>query len=108
MRTELLVISAPVPAVVGKAAKKSPLPGITRSPERTDIEIHKIDAIEVAAKLGSSKVYNMAVLGGFLKLRPIVSMENVEKGLAKSIPARYGSLIPLNKAAIEEGMNAVE
>ncbi len=82
--------------------------GITRSPERTDIEIHKIDAIEVAAKLGSSKVYNMAVLGGFLKLRPIVSMENVEKGLAKSIPARYGSLIPLNKAAIEEGMNAVE
>ena len=82
--------------------------GITRAPERTDIEIHKIDAIEVAAKLGNSKVYNMAVLGGFLKLRPIVSMENVEKGLAKSIPSRYGSLIPLNKAAIEEGMKAVE
>ena len=82
--------------------------GITRAPERTDIETHKIDAIEVAAKLGNSKVYNMAVLGGFLKLRPIVTLENVEKGLAKSIPARYSSMISLNKAAIEEGMKSVE
>jgi 2-oxoglutarate ferredoxin oxidoreductase subunit gamma len=50
----------------------------------------------------------MAVLGGYLKMKPVVAMENVEKGLAKSIPARYSDLIALNKAAIEEGMNSVE
>ena len=44
----------------------------------------------------------------FLKLRPVVDMENVEKGLAKSIPARYSDLISMNKAAIEEGMESVE
>lgn len=82
--------------------------GITREPARKDINIAKINAIEVAAKVGNSKVYNMAVLGGFLRLKPIVAMENVEKGLGKSIPARYSDLIAMNKAAIEEGMNSVE
>ena len=50
----------------------------------------------------------MVVLGAFLKAKPIVSLENVEKGLGKSIPARYGSMIPLNKAAIMDGMENVE
>ena len=52
--------------------------------------------------------YNMAVMGAFLKMKPIVMSENIDKGLAKCIPARYADLISLNKAAIEEGMNAVE
>ena len=82
--------------------------GITRHPSRTDINICRIDAIAVAAKVGNSKVYNMAVLGAFLKVKPVVDMMNVEKGLQKSIPARYSDLISMNKAAIEEGMNSVE
>lgn len=78
--------------------------GITRLPERKDIQVCSINAIEVAAEVGSSKVYNMAVLGGYLKMKPVVSMENVQKGLEKSIPARYSGLISMNKAAIEKGM----
>ena len=58
--------------------------------------------------VGNSKVYNMAVMGAYLKMKPIVSFENIDKGLAKCIPARYADLIALNKAAIEEGMKAVE
>lgn len=82
--------------------------GITRHPERKDITIARIDAIEVASQLGNSKVYNMAVLGAFLKLRPLISMENVDKGLAKCIPARYSDLISLNRSAIDLGMEKVE
>ena len=82
--------------------------GITSHPTRTDINICRINAIEGAARVGNSKVYNMVVLGAFLKVNPIVSLENVEKGLGKSIPARYGSMIPLNKAAIVDGMENVE
>ncbi|MBE6232186.1 MAG: 2-oxoacid:acceptor oxidoreductase family protein [Bacteroidales bacterium] len=81
--------------------------GITRHPERTDITICRIDAIDVAAKVGNSKVYNMAVMGAYLKMKPLVDMVNVDKGLAKCIPARYSDLIALNKQAIEEGMNSV-
>lgn len=82
--------------------------GITRHPSRTDITICRIDAIDVAAKVGNSKVYNMAVMGAYLKMKPVVNMENVGKGLAKCIPARYSDLKSLNKTAIEEGMKAVE
>ena len=82
--------------------------GIINPPTRTDINICKIDAINVAAQVGNSKVYNMAVMGAVLKMKPIVKSENIDKGLAKCIPARYADLISLNKAAIEEGMKAVE
>ena len=81
--------------------------GITRHPERTDITICRIDAVEEAAKMGNAKAYNMVVLGAFLKMKPIVTMENVLKGLKKSLPPRRHNLIPMNEQAITVGMNAV-
>ena len=50
----------------------------------------------------------MAVMGAYLKIKPIVSFDNIDKGLAKCIPARYSDLISLNRQAIDEGMKAVE
>ena len=82
--------------------------GITRHPERTDITVCKIAAVDEAANLGNAKAYNMIVLGAFLKKKPIVTMENVLKGLKKSLPPRHHSLIPMNEEAITVGMNAVE
>ena len=81
--------------------------GITRHPERTDISICRIDAVEEAAKLGNAKAYNMVVLGAFLKMKPIVTMDNVIRGLKKSLPPRRHNLIPMNEEAITVGMNAV-
>ena len=81
--------------------------GITRHPERKDIKICRIDAVEEAAKLGNAKAYNMVVLGAYLKMKPVVTMENVLKGLKKSLPPRRHNLIPMNEQAITVGMNAV-
>ena len=81
--------------------------GITRHPERTDITICRIDAVEEAAKMGNAKAYNMVVLGAFLKMKPIVTMDNVIKGLKKSLPPRRHNLIPMNEQAITAGMDAV-
>ncbi len=81
--------------------------GITRHPERRDINIYKIEGAIEAAKMGNAKVFNMVIMGAFLKVKPIVKMENVKKGLEKSIPERYHKLIPLNLQAIERGMEAV-
>lgn len=81
--------------------------GITRKPSRTDIKICRIDAAEEAAKMGNSKIFNMIVLGGFLKMKPIVKMENVIEGLKKSLPERHHKLIPVNEQAIEQGMQIV-
>ena len=82
--------------------------GITRHPERTDLTICRIDAVEEAAKLGNAKAYNMVVLGAYLKMKPVVTMDNVIKGLKKSLPPRRHNLIPMNEQAITVGMNAVE
>lgn len=81
--------------------------GITRHPERTDINIYRIDATEEAARLNSAKTFNMIVLGGYLKVRPIVEMENVIKGLKKSLPERHHHLIPMNEKAIIRGTEII-
>lgn len=49
----------------------------------------------------------MVILGGFLKIKPIVQLENVIEGLKKSLSERYHHLIPLNEEAITMGMNNV-
>jgi len=81
--------------------------GITKPPTRADITICQIEAAEEAAKLGNAKTYNMIVLGAYLQKRPIVKLENVVKGLKKSIPERHHHLIPMNEKAIRRGMEAV-
>ena len=82
--------------------------GITRHPERDDIRIFRVDAAEEAARMHSQKTFNMIVLGAYLKIKPIVDMENVMNGLKKSIPERHHHLLPVNKAAIERGAEIVE
>ena len=82
--------------------------GITRHPERKDITICRLDAAEEAIKMGNAKAYNMVVLGAYLKMKPVVTMANVLKGLKKSLPPRHHKLIPMNEQAITVGMNAVE
>lgn len=82
--------------------------GITRHPERKDINIYSIAATKEAAKMGNTKVFNMIVLGGYLKIKPIVEIDNVIKGLEKSLPKRHHNLIPENKAAILKGMELIK
>ncbi|MBM3420873.1 MAG: 2-oxoglutarate ferredoxin oxidoreductase subunit gamma [Bacteroidetes bacterium] len=81
--------------------------GITRHPSRSDITIYRIDAAEEAARMQLSKVFNMVVLGGFMKVKPIIKMENVVKGLRKSLPERYHNLIPMNEKAVQRGMEII-
>ncbi len=81
--------------------------GITRHPSRQDIKIYRVDAAEEAAKMESTRIFNMIVLGGFLKVKPVLKLENVVKGLMKSLPERYHHMIPLNEKAIRRGMEIV-
>jgi len=77
--------------------------GITRHPERKDITIFRVDAAAEAAKMNSPKTFNTIVLGGFLKVKPIIKLENVIMGLKKSLPERYHNTIPMNEKALIRG-----
>ena len=77
--------------------------GIINPPTRKDITVYRIDAMDKAAEMKNGKVFNMIVLGGLLKVAPVVSTGGVEKALKKTLPERHHHLIPLNMQAIEEG-----
>jgi 2-oxoglutarate ferredoxin oxidoreductase subunit gamma len=77
--------------------------GITRHPERKDITVYRVDAAEEASRMNSPKTFNTIVLGGYLKVKPIIKLENVIKGLKKSLPERYHNLIPMNEKALKRG-----
>jgi 2-oxoglutarate ferredoxin oxidoreductase subunit gamma len=82
--------------------------GVIKPPTRKDINIYKVEGTKTAVEMGNPKVFNMIVFGSFLKVRPILKLDNVEKGLEKSLPARYHKLIPLNLEAIQKGQEIVE
>jgi len=82
--------------------------GIPNPPTRKDIAIYRIDAMETATEMQNSKAFNMIVLGGLLKIRPVVSLENVIAGLKKSLPERHHHLIPMNEQAILKGMEQIK
>ena len=82
--------------------------GIINPPTRKDINVYRIDAMDNAADMKNAKVFNMIVLGGLLKVCPVVSTEGLHSALFKSLPERHHGLIPLNMQAVEEGMKIIE
>ena len=81
--------------------------GIVNPPQRDDICIYRVDAMDKAAEMKNAKVFNMIVLGALLKVCPIVSTDGLQKALYKTLPERHHGLIPLNMQAVEEGMKLV-
>lgn len=82
--------------------------GIINPPTRKDITVYRIDAMDKAAEMKNGKIFNMIVLGGLLRVCPIISSEGVEKALYKTLPERHHALIPLNMTALEEGGKIIE
>lgn len=81
--------------------------GIINPPTRSDIQVYRIDAMDKAAELKNSKVFNMIILGGLLKVCQVVSTEGLQAALYKSLPERHHNLIPLNMQAVAEGMKII-
>ncbi len=81
--------------------------GLKKLPTRKDINIYRIDATEYGYANDTTKSINMIILGGLLKVRPIVQIENVLKGLKKSLPERHHHLIPMNEKALQTGMELI-
>lgn len=77
--------------------------GMTRKPERKDIRVYEVEATKVSQELGQAKTFNMFVLGGLLKIDPIVEMDSVMRGLKKTLPERHHKLLPANEAAMLKG-----
>ena len=82
--------------------------GIHRAPERTDIRVYNVNAMEASFEMKNSKAYNMIILGALLKVCPMVTLESVLAGLKKSLPERHHKFLPMNEEAIKKGMTLIE
>jgi 2-oxoglutarate ferredoxin oxidoreductase subunit gamma len=80
---------------------------IIAPPARTDIEVYKIAAIQEAENMKKKQVANMIMLGAFLAVKPLVTIESVLSALKKVLPERHHHTIPLNEKAIMRGMELV-
>ncbi|MCK5782162.1 MAG: 2-oxoacid:acceptor oxidoreductase family protein [Flavobacteriales bacterium] len=81
--------------------------GIINPPTRKDINIYTIEGSKLSREMGNTKTFNMIVFGAYLKIKPVVKLENVVLGLKKSLNERYHHLIPLNEDAIKMGQENV-
>lgn len=82
--------------------------GIHRKPERTDIQLYEVHAMDEAIAMKNIKTYNMILLGVLLGIVPVVPVESVMKGLKKVLPPRHHHLLDLNREAIMRGIALVD
>lgn len=75
---------------------------ITQDSSRDDIEVHKVDAVEIAKKqLGNEKTSNMVMLGAIVRMTKVVKMESIQKVVEKTFAGKKAAMIPLNLEALE-------
>ncbi len=71
--------------------------------KRTDIDILKIPATEMAFSLGNARVSNMVILGALLAKRDIVPIESLIDSLTYMIPKKRKNMIRINQDAVRRG-----
>lgn len=78
---------------------------IDRKVERDDVEAYYIPATKLASDDGLPGLANMIIIGHVIKHAGVMPYENVEKTMAKLVPAKKQNLIALNIKAVELGYN---
>ena len=74
---------------------------------RTDVDVYRIPASELADKKGLSGLANMILLGALYHVRQFCTKEHLEEGLKKCIPARKAHLAEGNRTALQLGYSLV-
>lgn len=81
---------------------------VKESPTRTDINIIKIPATEIAAKIGSTKFANIVMIGAMIKLLEVPSPKGMLKAIEELLSKGKEALIPLEIKALNSGINFIE
>ncbi len=82
---------------------------IKKGPARKDIHAYAVPAIKIASeKLKNTKVMNMVAMGALVKISQVIKKDSVFTALKETLPERYHHLVPLNKKALDIGMELVE
>jgi len=80
---------------------------IDEKPKRDDIEVYYVPANDIATEVGNNRVANMVMLGAYLEVTKMVGLDSIEEAFYKVFGENKKHLFPINKEAIEKGMEAV-
>jgi 2-oxoglutarate ferredoxin oxidoreductase subunit gamma len=76
-------------------------------PQRTDITVVRLDAQDMAEKIGNPRFANMVALGAMAKLTGALAITEIEGILRKFFSPGKHQFVPLNVEAIQAGYRAV-
>ena len=74
---------------------------------RTDINVHYVQCTELAQELGNIRVGNMIMLGAYMKLAGVLSIDSVIEALRKVLGPGKENLLDVNRRALQRGMELV-
>jgi 2-oxoglutarate ferredoxin oxidoreductase subunit gamma len=81
---------------------------VRRACTRGDVDAAAVPANELASELGNVKMANVVMLGTMLAMRPIVSLEAVDRVLEEHLTGSKRRFIEPNKRALRRGAAYVE
>ncbi len=79
---------------------------IEAAPERKDTKIVPIPCNEIAESLGNSRVANMVMLGAIIEATGVITPDSAMDALKDVFGEKKANLLPLNRSALEAGMEA--
>lgn len=74
---------------------------------RTDIDIIRINATDIAEELGNVNAANMVMLGALVGKIGIIKPETVSNAMKEIIPKHRKNIIPLNETAFKKGIKEI-
>lgn len=81
---------------------------VINPPTRNDVSIFDVPAALEAVNLRNERSMNMIMLGAYLAINPILSVDSISEALKKVLPERHHHLIPVNEKALRRGMELVK
>jgi 2-oxoglutarate ferredoxin oxidoreductase subunit gamma len=80
---------------------------VTDETYRDDVNVYEIDASGIALALGNTKVSNMVVLGGYLAVTQLFTIDDIIDVMKIKFTGAKAKLIDINRKALEAGRDAV-
>jgi 2-oxoglutarate ferredoxin oxidoreductase subunit gamma len=76
-------------------------------PKRKDIQVVKVDAQNMAEKIGHPRFANMVALGAMARLTGALAITHIEEILKNFFPPDKHKFVPMNVEAIKTGFGAI-
>ncbi len=79
---------------------------IDAKPQRTDTKVIPVPCNDIAESLGNGRAANMVMLGAIIEATGVISPDSAMEALKDVFGERKANLLPMNRKALEAGMEA--